>query len=64
MEVTFAAKLRTRLYFFNNAQELMCLIESINKEVAERVGLEMLELAQRRYTWDIVAKQYFALLVA
>jgi glycosyltransferase involved in cell wall biosynthesis len=48
--------------FFNNAQELMRLIASFNKEVATRVGLEMLEIAQRRYTWNIVAKQYFALL--
>jgi glycosyltransferase involved in cell wall biosynthesis len=48
--------------FFNDAQALMRLVESINTDIAERVGADMLEIAQRRYTWDIVAKQYFELL--
>lgn len=42
--------------FFNDTQALMRLVESINAEIAERVGADMLEIAQCRYTWDIIAK--------
>lgn len=31
---------------------------------ASRVGSDMLEIARRRYTWDIVARQYFGLIGA
>ena len=48
--------------FFGNCEELQQLIVSLDENVAEQVGLDMLEIAQRRYTWNIVAQQYFALL--
>lgn len=48
--------------FFGDSEELGQLIESVDKPVAEKVGLDMLEIANRRYTWRIVAEQYFTLL--
>ena len=48
--------------FFNDSEELQQLIVSVDKNVAERVGRDMLEIANRCYTWRIVAQQYFALL--
>lgn len=48
--------------FFCDSEKLQQIIESLDKSVAERVGRDMLEIANRRYTWRIVAQQYFALL--
>ena len=48
--------------FFKNADELKSLIEKTDAQTAASVGADMLEIAQRRYTWRIVAQQYFALL--
>ncbi len=47
--------------FFNSAESLIHLVENIDMLVAEKVGQEMLEIAKRRYTWDIVSEQYFSL---
>ena len=33
----------------------------MNASVVEMVGRDMAEIAERRYTWRIVAQQYFAL---
>jgi glycosyltransferase involved in cell wall biosynthesis len=46
--------------FFGNSEELQQLIVSLDKTVAEKVGRDMLEVANRRYTWRIVAEQYFS----
>ena len=48
--------------FFSDTELLQQLIMSLDKTVAENVGQDMLEIANRRYTWNIVAQQYFALL--
>lgn len=48
--------------FFGDSEELRLLIESLDKDTAEKVGHDMLEIANRRYTWRIVAEQYFTLL--
>jgi glycosyltransferase involved in cell wall biosynthesis len=48
--------------YFSNAEGLRSLILTLENAVAEKVGLEMIEVANRRYTWSIVAGQYFALL--
>jgi glycosyltransferase involved in cell wall biosynthesis len=48
--------------FFSDCEELQQLVVSLDKTVAEKVGRDMLEIANRRYTWRIVAEQYFALL--
>ena len=48
--------------FFRDSGELRRFIESLDKTAAEKVGRETLEIANRRYTWDIVAGQYFELM--
>jgi len=48
--------------FFGDSGELQRLVESLDKTVAERVGMDMLEIANRRYTWHIVAGQYFTIM--
>ena len=48
-------------FFFKNSEELMHLIKTMDAAEANRAGNEMLEIAERRYTWRIVAQQYFAL---
>lgn len=48
--------------FFDSSALLQQLVESLDKAALEKVGRDMLEIANRRYTWRIVAQQYFALL--
>ena len=48
--------------FFNDSEALRELIESLDKDTAEKVGYSMYEIANRRYTWRIVAEQYFTLI--
>lgn len=48
--------------FFSDAESLQQLIKSLDKIVVDNVGQDMLEIARRRYTWNIVARQYFVLL--
>jgi glycosyltransferase involved in cell wall biosynthesis len=50
--------------FFGNSAELVRLIETTKAEEFARVGRDVAEIAGRRYTWTIVARQYFALLGA
>jgi glycosyltransferase involved in cell wall biosynthesis len=50
--------------FFKNGDDLMRLLETIDLTTAERVERDMAEIAARRYTWHIVAQQYYALLAA
>lgn len=47
--------------FFCDGESLQQVIKSLDKTVAEKVGLDMIQIANRRYTWHIVARQYFAL---
>jgi glycosyltransferase involved in cell wall biosynthesis len=48
--------------FFKNVADLIMLVQSILAIEAKTIGDEMLEIAKRRYTWEIVAKEYFDLL--
>lgn len=48
--------------FFSDAAGLAQLLVTLTAPQAEQVGDTMLEIAKRRYTWEIVASQYFALL--
>jgi glycosyltransferase involved in cell wall biosynthesis len=50
--------------FFRNSDELMRLVDTMEAGEAARVGRNMAEIAARRYTWAIVAQQYFELLGA
>jgi len=47
--------------FFKNSEELQQLIKTMDVANINRIGELMLKIAQRRYTWGIVAQQYFAL---
>lgn len=53
-----------KAFFFETSGALRHLMETINVIESQRVGRNMLEIAQRRYTWNAVAQQYFSLLVA
>ncbi|CAN4273309.1 GT4_PimA-like domain containing protein [Methylophilaceae bacterium] len=50
--------------FFKTPDNIISLLASMNESTSKSVGGAMLEIAQRRYTWDVVAKQYFDLLTA
>lgn len=50
--------------FFKSGDELVRMLDTINADEADRVGRNMLEIASRRYTWHIVAQQYFSLFEA
>lgn len=51
-----------RALFFKNEDDLLRLITVVGNEEQQRVGHDMLQIARRRYTWDIVARQYFSLM--
>ena len=48
--------------FFNSSSSLKDGILSMSPELSGRVGSDMLDLARERYTWGVVAEQYFSLL--
>lgn len=50
--------------YFKNAEELSSLVEAVDTSLAQQVAEDMYEIAKRRYTWQVVAKQYFTLLNA
>jgi len=50
--------------FFKTSDDIISLLISMNEKSSEQVGYAMLEIARRRYTWNVVAKQYFDLLTA
>jgi glycosyltransferase involved in cell wall biosynthesis len=51
-----------KAFFFNSSASLINLIATMDLAEAGRVGRNMLEIAERRYTWRVVAQQYFKLL--
>jgi len=50
--------------FFDDGDELVHLIETMEEIDTGRVGRDLAEIAMRRYTWRIIAQQYFALISA
>ena len=48
--------------YFETANELADLLRGLDPETAARIGADMREIAQRRYTWDNIGKAYFELL--
>lgn len=48
--------------YFSDVESLQSQVKGLDSDLSEKVGNEMLEIAQRRYTWDKVAEQYFELL--
>jgi glycosyltransferase involved in cell wall biosynthesis len=56
------ATTENKAFFFKDVRQLLVLISSIDQSFHERVGIEMVEIAQRRYTWAKVAQEYFDLI--
>lgn len=46
--------------YFSSAEELASLVTRFDPAEAASHGVKMREIACRRYTWDIVGRQYFA----
>jgi len=51
-----------RALYFETAEDLLQVAQNLTPECATRVGGAMREIAQRRYTWNKVAREYFNLL--
>lgn len=52
-----------RALFFKTTGDLLDILKNINMDEAKIIGNNMLEIAKHRYTWKVVAQQYFNLLV-
>lgn len=48
--------------YFDTPSELADLLGGLEPDEAARIGADMREIAQRRYTWDHIGKAYFELL--
>jgi len=48
--------------FFKNTDDLVKFMASMSHSQVIEVGIAMLEIANRRYAWEVVAKQYFDLM--
>jgi glycosyltransferase involved in cell wall biosynthesis len=48
--------------YFHNAYDLVQIIASVSTEKLNVIRNEMLEIAQRRYKWSIIAEKYSKLL--
>jgi len=49
--------------YFKSSEELLRMMKPLEAEKIKAVGRDMLEIAERCYTWRVVASQYFSLLV-
>lgn len=50
--------------YFDKVSDIRSAIEQVSPATKSRIGDDMREIAQRRYTWNRIAKSYFALLEA
>lgn len=48
--------------YFEDTEELADLVNTITEEDLQSVAIKMSEIAERRYTWSIIRKQYLDLL--
>lgn len=48
--------------YFGTVDDLVSLMQNVDRDALERVGQGMQDIARRRYTWDVIARQYFDLL--
>jgi len=51
-----------RALYFSTVEELLAFVSHPDRDRLDQVGRDMQEIAQRRYTWDTIARQYFELL--
>lgn len=49
--------------WFNEVESLVSLLSILTPEISSRVGDEMKRIAQGRYTWDVIGRDYFNLLL-
>lgn len=45
-------------YYFSDADSLSRLLTDLNEEQRSKVSADMKEIAQRRYTWEVIARKY------
>jgi glycosyltransferase involved in cell wall biosynthesis len=57
------ATTENKAIFFKDADSLRVFVASLDEVSANKVGRDMTEVANRRYTWHAVAKEYFDLLL-
>ena len=48
--------------YFETDTELVDIVERLDKDAGERVGADMAEIANRRYTWARIGRSYYDLL--
>ncbi|TXF85969.1 glycosyltransferase family 1 protein [Neolewinella aurantiaca] len=48
----------SKALYFNSVKELSNLLENTEYSTFKKVGMEMKEIALRRYRWDLIAKKY------
>jgi glycosyltransferase involved in cell wall biosynthesis len=48
--------------FFGSAEQLQAVVGSLTPEESRGVGSAMMGIARKRYTWSVVAKEYFDVL--
>lgn len=53
-----------RARYFKNSNELSSIIRKIDKKELASIGGNMKEIAQRRYTWDVISEKYSYLISA
>lgn len=51
-----------KAFFFRNADDIMSIIENTSTVVFNESRLQMKEIAERRYTWQVIAGKYHFLL--
>jgi glycosyltransferase involved in cell wall biosynthesis len=56
------ATTENKALFFGDALQLRGSLDTFDPLAAQEAGQAMLEIARRRYTWEVVAKQYFDLI--
>jgi glycosyltransferase involved in cell wall biosynthesis len=50
--------------YFKNSNELTSIIQNNNKKQLASIGCKMKEIAERRYTWDVISEKYAYLISA
>jgi glycosyltransferase involved in cell wall biosynthesis len=48
--------------YFKTGEDLISTLASVDQPTLARVSADMLEVAERRYRWDFIAKRYFEIL--
>jgi len=49
--------------YFNSSEQLLHIVQSIDESQREALASKMLEIAKRRYTWEVIANKYKSMLL-